>query len=243
MNTQVTAKGMQVQAQAEGGIVISNQASGGDWKADAQATYNTSIALIPTSTADLTSWYHNKSDNAANARSHQESSTYTNCTATPNSVAVTSGVGVWTDSDAATHNIYLVNDFYIKSSAEAISNTRLYINKVTITGVTSTGSALDSSLRVAIKLDNSVYIFAPVDGGDTTYYVAGATTETTAIAAGVLNTPTSVTSIPASSSTPISAKIFCYFEGEDEDCKSNNLTTTLDGLTIEVTFGTTTVSS
>jgi hypothetical protein len=238
MNTQVTAKGMQLTAQAEGGLIISNAVSGGEWKADAMATTVAGTALIPTSTANTSTWYHNKSNEANNAKAHQASNTYTNCNST-SGVVDTTGIGIWTDSEGATHNIYLLNNFYIKSSGEAISS-NLTINSISVTGTTESGTALDRSLRVAITIDGNAYIFAPVAGGDTSYYVGGSDSAITINGSSATNISTSRTSIPATSAAPINAKIYCYFEGEDEDCKSSNITTTMDNLTVEVTFGTAT---
>ncbi len=235
MNTQVTATGMQVKAEAEGGIVISNE-SKTDWKASSTASHNTSVGLVPTSTANVADWYHATSTDANDAADGQGAGNYTKLT-----VAEADGVGSATIG-TETKNVYLLNKFYIKSSAEAMTSIKLYINRVTVTGA-STSAELDKSLRVAISVGGQVYIFAPITGGDTSYEVAGSGTATTAIAAGTLNTETTVTSIPANTSaSPVEASVYIYFEGEDPACKSNNITSSLDTLTVEVTFGTTQIS-
>jgi hypothetical protein len=240
MNTQVTATGMQVKAQAEGGIVISNE-SQGEWKASATASNSTLAELIPTSTKDGATWYHAVSDDAKDAKKNQTAvGAYTTL-----SPSVTGGIGsatVGSDSKA----VYLVNKFYIKSSAEAMTLTNpacLYINDVTITkneGATPS-TDLDKALRVAIKVgSDNTKIFAPISGADASYKVANTDT-VTPVAAGTKNTTTSIVDIPAYSGTPIEVTVWVYFEGEDTNCKSENLTATLNTLNVSIQFGTTTV--
>ena len=45
--------------------------------------------------------------------------------------------------------------------------------------------------------------------------------------------------IPASNEAPLQIDIYLYYEGEDAECKSANLTATLDQLNVQVEFGTT----
>lgn len=250
MNTQVTATGMQVKAQAEGGIVISNE-SGSDWKASTTASHNTVAELAPISTANFTNWYHAKSDDANSAKAGQAAGNYSNYSST---MKVADGIG-YNDADndgtkddgEVTH--YLLNKFYIKSSAEEINSATLKINKVTATGA-STSAELDKSLRIGINIGGANYIYAPVDGATLSYTVAGttATTATASSGTGIVNTPASgVAKIPdntavisqSSDNKAIEVLVYIYFEGEDSNCKSNNITTTLDTLQVEVTFGTT----
>ena len=288
MNTQVTATGMQVKAQAEGGIVISNEAKS-TWTASATASHASVTELIPTSTKSLSVWYHNSSDDAASAKANQAAGTYSSISKTAKNLTETDGVGIWQlfskttvtsstfdslkaslykivanvytkveDSETfddtidyyvtgETSNIYLLNKFYIKSSAaEDMTSTTLYINEVTVSG-TGSSAALDKSLRVAIKVGGTVYIFAPITDGATAYNVCGtASTDNTgsvsAIAAGTKNTSTAVTTIPGNGTdAPVEAEIYMYFEGEDPECKSINIMSTLDTLQVTIRFGTTTI--
>ena len=231
-NNKVSATGMQVQAQAEGGILISNE-SKADWKTSVTASHADVASLFPTSTSNTTNWYHNVSDDANNAKAHQSSDTYS----TLNISVDGNGLGV-ADSKA----YYLLNKFYIKSSAEEVADGKIYIQKVTAEGVNDSGSkALDASLRVLISIGGSNYIYAPVTGATTGYYVAGASDMTSAIdsSAGDVNTQTSVSGIPANTTdTPLEASVYIYFEGEDEGCKSSNITATLDTLKLSIDFGT-----
>ena len=72
----VTANNMNVKARAEQGIVISNETVD-EWKESADASYPTAVALNPTSTADFSTWYHNSSDDANDAKAGQAAATYT----------------------------------------------------------------------------------------------------------------------------------------------------------------------
>ena len=229
-NNKVTAMGMTVQAQSEGGIVISNE-SKTDWKTSATASHQEKAQLMPTSTATTTSWYHNISDDAADAKAHQAADTYSTLTLTVND----KGVG----ADTSGNGYYLLNKFYIKSSAEAVADGKIYIQNVTATG-SSTSAKLDTSLRVAITIGGGTYIYAPVNGATLTYYVNGASSATTATnATSIVNTETAVSGIPANLTTePLEACVYIYFEGEDAECKSENITSTLDSLQLTIDFGT-----
>ncbi len=245
MNTQVTATGMQVKAQAEGGIVISNSDKA-TWNANATAKNGGVAALVPTSTANATNWYHAVSDDANDAKKAQSATgAYTSLSVTENSGVGNAVIG------STTSAIYLVNTFYIKSSAEAVTlgDSGLYINSVDVTlPQTQATAQLNEALRVAVSVKSgdktATSIFAPVAGGDTSYKVNNAT-DVTAIAANTKNTSLSdIKSVPAySSESPIEAKIWVYFEGEDEECKSANLAANTDNITVSVTFGTSTVAT
>lgn len=266
MNTQVTATGMQVKAIAEDGLLIKNELDEdavANWKVSTNASYGSLVALAPTSTADVTNWYHNKSDNQNDAKAGQPSSTYEILSEDTKwkRDAGTGKTGVYyidtdngSDKDENEKAYVLLNKFYIKSSGDAITlgaghtYADLYVNKVNV-GATSLSAALDASLRVAVKVGSTLYIYAPITGATTTYKAGGsdagtAATVTTVPASGIVNSTTSTTSIPAVTATSgwIEADVYIYFEGEDAGLKSANLVTTLDTLTVEVIFGITTVS-
>lgn len=246
MNTQVTATGMQIQAKSEAGIVISNE-SGVNWTASATASHNQVAYLVPTSTSDVTVWYHNKSDDQNDAKANQATATYSTVSSDSKWANANGVYFIDTDEDGAVDSnesaYYLLNKFYIKSSAEALTSTTLKINSVVATGA-STSADLDASLRVAIKIGNQVYIYAPVTGATTSYTVAGTTavTATASTGNGIVNTNTTVTTIPDNTATianAVEAEIYLYFEGEDSQCKSANIMATLDTLQVTVVFGTT----
>lgn len=247
MNTQVKATGMQVQAKSEGGIVISNE-SGTNWNDSATASHNSVAYLIPTSTNNVESWYHNTSTDVNSAAAGQATGTYATVSSDGNWKNVDGVQFIDLDEDGAldaNENCYfLLNKFYIKSSSDAINPATLKINQVKASGI-GTSALLDASLRVAIKIGGNVYIYAPVTGATCSYQVAGATATTAVDSSNnaKVNTAVSgVTSIPANSATTanaVEAQVFIYFEGEDPECKSYNITGTLDTLQIEVVFGTT----
>lgn len=234
-------KGMSVQAKAEGGIVIAN-ANGGTWSSTADAVTSSAV-LYPTSTKDVTSWYHNKSTNADEAQGSQAAATYETLTLTKS--AGSYGVGYVEDGsagyDGTESAYYLLNTFTIKSSSETLNGVTFYINSVTVTG-TNTSVALDASLRIAIKIagDSTTYIYAPVTGATTTYKVGGS--DQTAITVKTASDKNVSTSINTISTTGFGVEIFAFFEGEDANCKSTNASgLTLDNLAVEVVFGTATI--
>ncbi len=240
MNTQVTATGMQVKAQAEGGIVISNEAKTA-WNASATASHSAVAELIPTSTADASKWYHAVSDDANNAKAGQDANKYTTL-----AITETDGVGAATVG-TEDKNVYLLNKFYIQSSADAIDLTnknpsKLLINEVTVSGI-GTSTTLDASLRIMIKIGDTTVIYAPVTGATTSYKVAASASNTVCKTTDK-NVETSITTIPAytaAGTNALEASVYVYFEGEDTNCKSANITATLDTLQVTVRFGTTAI--
>lgn len=248
-NTQVTAEGMSVQAQAENGIVITN-ANGTDWKSTANAV-TASATLFPTSTRDANTWYHNVSDDAGSSKSSQEASSYTDLTSNLVVSNSTYGVGyIDKDSDSTytpgtDDGYYLLNTFKIKSSSADMTGITLYINKVEVTTSTSSSTALNGSLRVAIVVGGQTYIYAPVNGATTTYKVGGSETEdfTPYTTLTGKNLSTTVTSISATDASATPVSIYCFYEGEDANCKSSNITgITPDSLSVTVQFGITPIS-
>ncbi len=266
MNTQVTATGMQVKAVAEDGLLIINELDAdqaANWKVSATASYGGLVDLIPTSTADVSTWYHNKSDAPDDAKAGQAASTYETVSADTNwkrdeGSGKTGVYYIDADTDSTKDDVekayVLLNKFWIKSSGNAIAlgsgekYDALYVNKVNVSGA-STSAELDASLRVAVKVGTQLFIYAPVANATTSYKVGGASTDTTATAVpatGLINTATSQTSVPAigtAKASTIPVEIYIYFEGEDANCKSANIKATLDTLNVEVIFGITTVSA
>ena len=253
MNTQVTATGMQVKAVAEGGIVISNSTKTG-WTSEATAQITTAN-LFPTSNAKtpgtLTTWYHNKSDDADDAKANQAASTYETLAIALSDPTNGEGVGyVDKNNDSAftagADSAYFLKDkFFIKSSGDALTGTTLYINKVEVTS-SNTLLAIDNSLRVCVVVDGTAYLYAPVSvgvGPTLTYNVKGSATDTVALAGTVKNTATGVSTIANTDADAVPVEIYVYYEGEDASCKSTNISgITVDTITVSVQFGTTTIS-
>ena len=109
---------------------------------------------------------------------------------------------------------------------------------------------LDKALRVGIKVsgDTKATIFAPVAGADEGYNVTNngsgsaytavapvrATTTGTATAFTSINT--AAVSLPAVTANGLEVDVYVWFEGEDTNCKSDNLTAVLDSYQIDITF-------
>lgn len=229
MNRTVTAVGMQVQAVAEDGIVISNTQKSA-W-ADEATAQTTTAQLVPTSAAAIANpaFVHNASTQADDAEAEQAVATYEDLTLAWN-YNNTEGIG-YVDAntnsalDTDEKSYVLLNNFYIKSSGNALSNVTFYINDVTVTGASK---KIDNALRVLVVANNDAFIFAPVsdvDSGTTTlsYKWKNTSTVTAKTATDYDTECPSITSIPNTDADAILVKVYCYFEGEDLNCKSTNV--------------------
>lgn len=277
MNREVSVTNMQVQATAEGGLLISETSGHGStdqW--DDVATANnlpTGVVLLPTSTTNSSAWYHANSKSAndeagagATSTSANLSGSYATLSSLSHSdTAAVSGTNAansiyYTDGNsnsayaAADDSAYYVQyTYWLKTSNEngitglALSDgaQSLSIKNVTVTNNDNVSVALNKSLRVGVKINNRFYIFAPnYDGTSATptdYYVFDGSSGTdniqvTPLAAnGVAYTDvTSLNGITTES--PLRADVFLWYEGEDENCKSENITATLDTLVVGLKF-------
>lgn len=238
-NNVVNANGMNIQAEAENGMVIANETHTADshWKTTISASHSgAGVTFVPTSTETLVTWYHGLSDEVNDGQHNVSYATF----ATP---TVTNGVAAATAPNhfpSTAKNIYLVNDFFVQASAKQdITGQDIYIEEISITG--NTGSAeLDKSLRIGLMItDTFKAIYAPLSGSTLTYGVNGAASGVTAIdvsAADDSNLVLENTTIPAyttAGTNAIKFTIFVYFEGEDENHKSANITNSLDTLALE----------
>ena len=220
MNTAVTATGMKVTAQAESGIVISSSSAANSvWSASA-STSESEKSLYPTSTNDCSTWYHNSSKAFDVATGAEYVGTYETLAAN------------------ALTNYVSEHTFYIKSSSNTALEKGLQITNVTITPPTNSSSAnLNNSIRVAVKYSTAAPSIFRMSGGTQNYQVNG-NTSTTATAAGdglSIAVP-GISSIPKSTDTPIQIKVYIWFEGEDANCKSSNVTASLDQLQVSLQF-------
>ena len=235
MNTTVTVQGMQMQARAENGIVVSN-AAGGTYDATATSAKTTVAEIYPGSTKDLSTWLHSTSTNPGAANTQQ---TYTAGSA-------------WTaNTDSSTRGNYVVHDFYLRSSgATALSFTSLDITGVNATVSSSAPSQeLSKALRVGIKVAGSqnYYIYAPVTGYTATVSVqnaagayssaSGDRTDVSALAGNTTSNDTSITSLPANTANGTHVEVFVWYEGEDAACKSDNIVASLEQISVSVNFG------
>lgn len=263
MNTQVTATNMQVKAVAEQGILINEIATASDthWDNAAITTQTEGIPLRATSTADTKTWYVAFSKMANSSASATSSANSTDLTTAGyktlgtapfatavETVAASAGTNAqqditYVDKDASNsyqdgEGFYVKYTYYLKSSADEITCAltqgaqNLNIVEPTVTGNTNSAN-LDKSIRVAVVVNNKAYIYAPLNDSAGTYYVGTDHTATTPLTG---NQATSLTSIPATTANGTPVYVYLYFEGEDTNLKTDNVTTTLDDLTVEVGF-------
>lgn len=231
------------------------------WDEEATTSQTGGIQLHATSTANTGTWYaaySKRSNSAASATAgsasgdlvdgyHVLGTDYT--TAVEPLISASAGTSALTEVTYVDKNgdntyqdgegYYVKYTYYLKSSADAFTPSlasggeSLQIKDVTVTGNDFTGSGsiqdLDAALRVAVVVNSKAYIFAPVAGATTSYYVnAGSTATTTLSGVGI----TDITSIPAVTANGTPVYVYLYFEGEDAKLKTDNVTSTLDNLTV-----------
>jgi len=169
------------------------------------------------------------------------------------------GVGTSSGSMDQGEGFYIKYTYYIKSSGnEALTVTSgnlMASVKATKTdgtgsGTTHSSAALDRALRVGIKVagDPKATIFAPVAGANASYKVtkntggtnAESVSPTVATITGEATTATAINtndvSLPAVTANGIAVDVYVWFEGEDTNCKSDNLAEILDNYQIDITF-------
>lgn len=214
-NNTVTAKGMQVQATAEGGIEIAYNAlsttkipdsGAAAYATTATAGMDSGTVLFPTSTqavatngAISSGWFH---ANAALASNYQaKEGTYTTLTlnAGNDQNNIYGSTTIKQDKsqyyDTAGRQYYLVKQFNVRSVSGTKLASNLKVKSVTVTlPQTANTQALDKSVRVAVVCGSNSAIYAPVPGASGTYAVANAigadgkptaTTQVTALGATV----------------------------------------------------------
>ncbi len=261
MNTQVTAKGMQVKAKAEGGIVIAPYAYSSSVASVVNETFNDTLSaatftapaasaftneatvasaaaeLYPTSTlTGLAHWYHaasNAVDNYAAATPYAVlDTTYT----LENDGKAYSGDGtVAAKAYELQGQYYLLNKFQIKATDAGTYS-------VWLTGITvsnnhnpATSTDLNKALRICVVIGGNYYFYAPQYETGTLYYYNGSSR--TAWAADAIKlgaVPNNVVSTNITS-TPTDVDVYIYYEGEDINCKSINAIN-IDTLTVDLTF-------
>lgn len=141
---------------------------------------------------------------------------------------------------------YVKYTYYIKSSSSetmTVAKNKFMVN-VTATKkneeTSGTSDKLDKALRVGVKIGDDYLIFVP-NGGSTSYKVTSDAQGSAYTDAVVYTTETAIgttgnLSIPAVTANGMQADVYVWFEGEDPECKSDNLTTVLDTYNIDVTF-------
>ena len=251
-NNRVTATGMQVAAQTEGGIEIAYaQASGtGASYSTSKSTEATSaITLAPTSTVDTSAWYHARAASSAASTALKQSYETLTITEAPISGQAMGKTGGVTVGENRT-DYYMVQTFNIRSTSATSLATGLTVDSVSVSG---NSESINQALRVAVKLGDNVLIYDPV-ANDTTHSYAvysGYNSETDAAVKVDDVTCTdkdTATLLAASASTQVPAKgdgtnggvdvqIYIYYEGEDAQLYSDNYAS--EGVTITVNFSAT----
>ena len=240
-------------------------ANDSNWDALATTNQTGGIKLHATSTAETTTWYaaysKAKSDAAAATSSgasanlttdgYKTLGTTTGFVGTTETVSAIPGSNaqqdiyyIDADQDSAYDNgegYYVKYTYYLKSSGDAITLSNsgaaksLYIKDVTVTGNTNSAN-LDKALRVAIVVNGKAYIYAPLyeDDAIPTSYV-NATTATTPLPKSG-SQATAMTSLNAVTEAGTAVYVYLYFEGEDTNLKTDNVTETLDDLVVSFKF-------
>lgn len=253
-NNKVTATGMEVQAQTEGGIEIAYSKS-----TEASASYSTSATagattatyLAPTSTLDTSAWYHASALTAGSSNAkvdtYETLADVTEVAIAGQAFGKAGGVTV----DASRTDYYVVQNFNIRSTSATALGKGLKVESVSVAG---NASSMSEALRVAVKLGNKVLFYDPVANDTAAYAVysghTGTGTGATATLAGNVtctdkDTPTLLaataeTEIPAKGegvNGGVDVQVYIYFEGEDAKLYSDNFAT--EGLTVTVNFSAT----
>lgn len=231
-NSEVQATGMAVQAQAEKGIEITYKGSG-TWGSVATSTAGTS-ALYPTSTNDVTAWYHAKAD---------ASTASTGVLDTYEVLTLDATTGKSTVDGHTTEQYFQLTEFTLRSTSSTAA-TNLTIKSVEATKSGDVTPALDKALRVAVVIDGEtvnskakVHIFAPF-GGDDQYNIWNESDAVNVAVDAEDHTQPQATTISVPQ-TGVGVKIYAWYEGEDTELKSANLPTgaaTIDTMNITVNF-------
>ena len=254
MNNTVSATAMQLKVKADDGILISNSAKS-EWSDSADATV-TSATLLPTSAAAVATptFVTANSTNADQAQAGQAVANYSSLSLTWTGAASSEGIGFVDEGQTpngsldTTEKAYvLLNKFYIKSSGATISATNnetlLYINDVSVAPGNATNQ-VDNALRVLVVVNTDAFVYAPVidvaSATTTLSYRWKNTTDVTAKPATAYDQAcASVTSISNLDASATAISIYCYYEGEDANCKSTNISgITMNDLNVTVNFGT-----
>ena len=258
MNKEVTVTGMKLKASASEGLVISGD-NKANWKTDWNVAMTDGVALYPTSTngeaAANPAWtvaYSREFDDAYKNQTQSGAMGYTDLTDMAYTTSGTSGdtfnsalsegIGQATKGSGTqgTQNYVLKKTFFIKSTADAPLNQTLIVKDVTAAVVDTTGSGsanINKALRVLVVVDNTfACVYAPIDEYDNLTKYKG----TTAITLVPSGTPTVATGINPIGNTDATARrvdMYMYFEGEDQNCKSSNITAIpVDTLEVSAAF-------
>jgi len=257
----VHVTGMQIQAEAEQGIVISNEARS-DWKTEIAASHGgAGLSFVPTSTYNVSDWWHAYSTDANQAVTAD--TLYTHITPVESTTVSETTYGVANDGaygfleNTSWKRVYLLNKFYVKSSTPtAITNQDIYVQDVQATVSASNPSQnLSKSLRVAFIAEGETtpIIFAPVTGADAanqitltvdannkkaTYQSFTAQTTSDGTTHELKTEYDVVAYNDAVDTDGLEVSVYVYFEGEDDNCKSAYIPAeALEGIDVSFKLG------
>ena len=250
-NNIVSAQGMNIQAEAEEGIVLAKELASytdADWSIDVTASHDGSgltKGFIPTSTANASAWYHANSDKIDD---YTHTGDYATLEVNAPTINTGDGVAKATVNNIADRNIYLLNHFKLQASGNTpLADQDLFVKEVKAEDSTADekAKALNKSLRVLFKLNGgNTLIYAPLathnkvhDGAtlDTDVTpskangkIAGTTTLTAYYQANSAATDKlldnqNIPAYLAAGTNALDISVYCYFEGEDVNCKSANI--------------------
>lgn len=237
---------MKVQAQAESGLLIrgvskneSGEWTGGTWATSANAANTNLVSLRPTSTINLTNWYMASSDVVDDARPEQD---------------VSLNPQAYREVTGSTLDTYRrVDTFAIRSASGAdLSNVKLAVKSVSATTTGSTTSDLNSSIRVGVRMvtgagrgpdatksetGSTFYIFAPSYNGEkfvlTANYSDGNTLDEFKAASSERDFLYIKGDKIPFAETGVMVEVYTWYEGEDEQCKTANITDKDTGVALD----------
>lgn len=224
----VTATGMSVTAQSDGGIVIAEEPASGEqpeWFTTVEVSHGTA-SLYPTSTINLSNWYSSSSPEFDD----------------PNDMQTKADAYKLINSDLDSYR--LLTKFRIRSATGSDLAAPIAIKSINIAGsATDDDQPLSKAIRVGVEIGDQFLIYAPKNTKDFTLNAYYAKTddkvptlvERISASAAAADTFSHVTSIPANANG-VAVNVYMWYEGEDEQCKSSNLEATNETLTATIVF-------
>lgn len=239
----VTATGMKVQAQSEGGLAISH--GGKAWGTSASGGIDTAAKLHPASTADFTKWSTATAQDPSKKDAEQTTRT---------------AITLTTDTDGNTTGdteYVIARQFLIRSSNPSLLANGLSVKeiKIDVNGADARYT-MSTALRVGLAFTNlpgdtssKSLIFAPVEVSSdtqndaankptTTYNFYENANDTTGTAVNISNTAATIVdeavSIPNGAAEAIKVVVYVWFEGEDNNLYSDNFH--VEDLSVTVEF-------
>ena len=258
MNTEVSVTGMKMKATASDGLLISDSYDNPSWASSKDISMTAGVALSPTNTADGTEWVAAKSSDYDDADAEQTAddayTTVSNSTSGFTYTAPDNNGATWITGEGVgskdSTNYVLLKNFWIKSSGDEAWDKDLTVESVTaeigtenLTGEANAAKKakqdnLYKSFRVLVVVGDESYIYAPIDDYDTSIKFKGTGNNLTLVASDDQSV-FDVDTIPNTDAGAINVKMYMYFEGEDENCKSSNIDgIDLNDIEVSATFGT-----